>query len=244
MTDAQNSPEILNAVAITIDVTGTLIHCPDLAEVYSSVLERHGTLIPASRLETLIPTVWDEMECRVERGQDRFGEHEEGGPGWWNDYLRRICEYQELEHPGPFAAAELFDRFAHADVWEIYPDVLPALDRMAAMGLRLAVLSNWDRRLPLLLDRLGLSGRFEAIIFSGEVGFEQPNPAIFNAALEALGLRPSSVVHIGDRVIDDVEGAAAAGIRALLLDRADNEGDVADLVAAAERLRRVEPMLS
>ena len=236
--------ETLNAVAVTIDVTGTLIHCPRLAEIYSSVLERHGTRIPASRLEGLIPTVWDEMDCRVEGGLDRFGEHEGGASGWWNDYLQRICDYQELAHPGPFAAAELFDRFAHADAWEIYPDVGPALDRMETMGLRLVALSNWDSRLPLLLDRLDLTGRFEAVIYSGAVGYEKPHASIFNAALEALGLRASSVVHIGDRAVDDVEGAEAVGMRALLLDRKDDDADVVDLMAAAERLRRVKPMLS
>jgi putative hydrolase of the HAD superfamily len=236
--------ETFNAVAVTIDVTGTLIHCPKLAEIYSSVLERHGTRIPASRLESLIPTVWEEMDCRVEGGLDRFGQHRDGASGWWSDYLQRICDYQELEHPGPFAAAELFDRFAHADAWEIYPDVVPALDQIKAMGLRLVALSNWDPRLPLLLDRLELTERFEAIVYSGEVGYEKPNAAIFNAALEQLNLRPSSVVHIGDRAVDDVEGAMAIGMRAMLLDRAGEEGDVADLVAAAKRLRRVGPMLS
>ncbi len=236
--------ETLNAVAVTLDITGTLIHCPRLAEIYSSVLARHGTQIPASKLETLIPTVWEEMDCRVEGGVDRFGAHREGASGWWYDYLQRICDLSELEHPGPFAAAELFDRFAHADSWEIYPDVEPALERMEAMGLRLAALSNWDTRLPLLLDRLGLAERFESIIYSGEVGYEKPHAAIFDAALEALGLRASAVVHIGDRAIDDVEGAVTVGLRALLLDRTKDEGDVVDLIAATERLRPVEPMLS
>ncbi len=236
--------ETLNAVAVTIDITGTLIHCPALAEIYSSVLERHGARIPASRLETLVPTVWEEMDCRVEGGLDRFGEHKEGASGWWNDFLQRICDLSALEHPGPFAAAELFDRFAHAEAWEVYPDVAPALDRMKEMGLRLAALSNWDSRLPKLLDRLELSERFETIVYSGAVGYEKPHAKIFNAALEALGLPASSVVHIGDRAVDDVEGAVAVGMRALLLDRRQGEGDVADLVAAARRLRRVEPMLS
>ncbi len=236
--------EPLNVVAVTLDVTGTLIHSPRLAEIYSQVLERHGTLIPTSVLEDLIPTVWNELDCRVERGVDRFGEHPEGATGWWSDYLQRVCDYRGLPHPGPFAAAELYDRFSQADAWEIFPDVLEALDRLAADGFRLLALSNWDPRLPTILDRLELSDHFEAVVFSAEVGFEKPHEKIFRTALDRLGLGPGSVVHVGDRALDDVEGANAVGMHALLIDRRRGGGDIDDLRALPRRLRRIEAMLS
>lgn len=239
-----SDPNTLNVVAVTLDVTGTLIHSPRLAEIYSAVLERHGTRIPASVLEDLIPTVWNELDCRVEGCVDRFGEHPGGSVGWWNDYLQRICDYRDLPHPGPFAAAELYDRFGRADAWEIYPDAIPALDELAAAGFRLAALSNWDPRLPLVLARLDLARRFEAIIYSAEVGFEKPHERIFREALEVLDLKAGSVAHIGDRAIDDVEGATAVGMHALLVDRKRSEGDIDDLRALPARLRLVEPMLS
>lgn len=236
--------ETLDAAAVTLDVTGTLIHSPRLAEIYSAVLARHGADIPATELEHLIPTVWGELDCRVEGGVDRFGEHPGGAVGWWDDYLQRICDYQDLPHPGPFAAAELYDRFGHADAWEIYPDVEPALAELERGGFRLAALSNWDPRLPTLLERLGLARRFESIVYSAEIGYEKPHEAIFQAALAALDLPAASVVHIGDRAIDDVEGAGAVGMRALLLDRKGTGAGVGDLGEAVGRLRRIGPMLS
>jgi putative hydrolase of the HAD superfamily len=239
-----NDPQTLNVVVVSLDVTGTLIHSPRLAEIYSAVLERHGTLIPASVLEDLIPTVWNELDCRVEGGVDRFGAHPDGATGWWNDYLQRICDYRELPHPGPFAAAELYDRFGQADAWEVYPDVLPALDELARAGFRLIALSNWDPRLPLVLERLDLARHFEAIVYSAEVGFEKPQEAIFRQALEAVDLRAGSVVHVGDRKIDDVEGATAVGMHALLVDRKGSDGDLVDLHDLPACLRLVEPMLS
>ena len=239
-----SDPQTLNVVAVSLDITGTLIHSPRLAEIYSAVLERHGTMIPATVLEDLIPTVWNEMDCRVEGCVDRFGEHPEGVTGWWNDYLQRICDYRDLPHPGPFAAAELYDRFGQADAWEIYPDVLPALDELAEAGFRLLALSNWDPRLPIVLERLDLARRFEAIVYSADVGFEKPHERIFRQALEVIGLRPGSVVHVGDRQIDDVEGATAVDMHALLVDRKDGEGDIDDLRDLPARLRLVEPMLS
>ena len=223
-------------VAVSLDVTGTLIHSPRLAELYSEVLARHRTEIPPERLHSLIPTVWQELSCRIEGDRDRFGDHPDGAHGWWNDFLQRICDYEELPHPGPFAASELYDRFARADAWEIYEDVLPALEELAARGFRMILTSNWDRRLPDLLERLDLLRRFEGLVFSAEVGFEKPHRAMFHALLESLDLGATEVVHVGDRKLDDVEGAEAVGIAALLLDRRRGQGDLNDLRQLPERL--------
>jgi putative hydrolase of the HAD superfamily len=219
----------LEVVAVSLDVTGTLIHSPRLAELYSEVLERHGVSIPAERLRELIPLVWQELSCRVEGGRDRFGLHPDGERGWWSDYLGRVCEYEAVAHPGPFAAAELYERFARADAWAIYDDVEATLAELGRRGFRLMLTSNWDRRLPRLLERLGLLARFEELIYSAEVGFEKPHRAVFEALLAALDLAPSEVVHVGDRRLDDVEGPAALGIPGMHLDRRRGRGDLAGL---------------
>ena len=215
--------------AISLDVTGTLIHSPRLYELYSEVLARHGTGISPDRLRELIPTVWQEMSCRVEGDLDRFSAHPDGVRGWWNDYLQRICDYESLPHPGPVAAVELFERFARADAWEIYADVVPALEQLTSAGYRLGLASNWDSRLPLLLERLDLLDEFEALVYSAEVGYEKPHQALFHSVLEVMELAPEEVAHVGDRRLDDVEGAEAVGMRAFLLDRRAGEGDLDDL---------------
>lgn len=236
--------ETLNVGAVSIDVTGTMIHSPRLAEIYSSVLARHGADISAERLRELIPTVWQEFSCRVSEGRDRFADHPQGDRGWWEDYMDRICDLGEVENPGPFAAAELYDRFAQADAWTVYDDVLPALAGLAEAGFRLIVTSNWDPRLPSILDRLDLARWFEAIVYSGAVGFEKPHQQIFRVMLEELRLPPGAVVHVGDRRLDDVEGPQAVGIPALLLDRRKGGGDLSDLRDLLGRLRLVESVLS
>ncbi len=232
-------PDDLAAVtAVSFDVTGTLIHSPRLAELYSEVLRRHGTDISARRLVELIPTVWKELDCRVDGDRDRFGAHPEGARGWWDDYLQRVCDYESVDHPGPFAAAELYERFARADAWEIYDDVLPTLDRLSAEGLRLVLTSNWDERLPRLLERLDLMPRFEGLVYSAEVGYEKPHHIVFESLLARLDLPPEAVLHVGDRLLDDVEGPSALGIPALLLDRRgrapDRPARGSDLTTLAE----------
>lgn len=216
--------------AVTFDVTHTLIHPPRAAAIYAEVLARHGTAASESQLRHLIPLVWQEMACRATLGRDRFASHPGGARGFWRRFLDRLAEHLGLEPPSPFAAAELWERFLRPDSWEIYADVRPALGELRRRGLRLGVVSNWDERLPQLLERLELRAYFETVVYSAEVGAEKPHPRIFQTALDRLAVGPEAALHVGDSRRDDLEGAQGVGLRALLLDRR-GAGDVVDLAA-------------
>lgn len=222
--------------AVSFDVTHTLIHAPRRGEIYAGVLERHGVHIAPGEAERLIPIVWQEFACGVPSGADRFAMHPEGARGWWRRFLGRLCELAEVPPPSPFAAAELFDRFAHAAAWEIYPDVLPCFTELRAQGLSLAVISNWDERLPTLLERLGLLPFFDVVMISSAVGREKPDARIFHEALRRFGIAPASLLHVGDSRRDDLEGALACGIAALLLERRGTAGGIASLAEIAARI--------
>ena len=92
-----------------------------------------------------------------------------------------------------------------------------ALGRLRAAGLRLGVVSNSDGRVEQALQEAGLRDYFDVVIDSSLVGIEKPDPRIFLAALEALGVRPDEVLYVGDLYEVDVVGARAAGIEAVLL---------------------------
>lgn len=215
--------------AVTFDLTGTLIHTPRLGAIYSEVLGRYGVVVAPARAARLVGEVWRELGCAEHPAHDRFAAHPQGARGWWARLLERLCERLEVAPPGPFAAAELFARFAQPDAWETYPEVDAVLGELRRDGLRLAVVSNWDERLPGLIERLGLARHFAAVVYSQEIGAEKPDRRIFAAALERLGLPPARVLHVGDRRRQDLEGARAVGMRALLLDRHRGGGDLADL---------------
>jgi REG-2-like HAD superfamily hydrolase len=214
----------VRAAAITFDVTGTLLHSPRLAAIYAEVLARHGITASADELATLVPRVWQELACRVEMGEDRFRSHPEGARGWWARFLARIGEYLGAPAPSPFAAAELYARFAHAEAWEVYPEVPAILAELRRRGHALAVIANWDDRLPRLLAELDLARLFDAVVYSAEVGVEKPHPRIFRRALGELGVDAGAAIHVGDRLREDVEGAVAVGMEALLLVRRPGAG--------------------
>jgi putative hydrolase of the HAD superfamily len=114
---------------------------------------------------------------------------------------------------------ELYARFAVPDAWRVFEDVVPTLDALAARGLKLAVISNWDERLRPLLAQLKLAGYFEVIVVSREVGAAKPARAIFQYAIRKLGLPSEDILHVGDSHSMDVLGARTAGLCALWLVR-------------------------
>jgi putative hydrolase of the HAD superfamily len=225
--------------AVTFDVTGTLIHCPRMPEIYAEVLGRHGASVSAEEVAHHFPIVWKELDCLVPSGVDRFSQHPEGARGWWCRLLERLCELLEAPAPSKFAAAELFNRFARAEAWDVFPEAPEVLAALGARGCRLGVVANWDSRLPGLLEDLGLLDSFDSVVFSSALGIAKPNPEVFVHVMEELAVDPSAAAHIGDSRIEDIEGAIAAGMTGLHLDRdsrrEDAVADLREVVAILER---------
>lgn len=224
--------------AVTLDANHTLFEAADLGGEYARVLARHGVAISAADAGAAIAAAWSEFSAAADPARDRFAAHEGGGRGFWRRFVVRVCALAGASPPSPFAAAELYERFAGAAPHRVFADVEPALAALRAGGVRLAVVSNWDARLPRLVGELGLAEFFDAVVASEQVGREKPRPEIFAAALERLALPPAAVVHVGDRQLEDVEGARAAGLHALRLDRAGG-GDLASLAELPGRLASI-----
>lgn len=100
-----------------------------------------------------------------------------------------------------------------------FDEVPGALRALSAQGLRLVVVSNWDRSLHEVLAATGLSRQVHGIVTSAEVGAAKPAPAIFARALSVAGVPASAALHVGDRLDEDVAGARGAGIEPVLLVR-------------------------
>lgn len=212
--------------AVLLDVGGTLIECrPSPPEVYAQVLSRWGAPVAAAQVAPVFRRVWTEMTQVHPTGLDRYHLLKGGEWAWWGQFLREVLA--ALDHPAPAepVLAELFAAFAEPSLWHVFGEVREVLARLREQGLRLAVVSNWDSRLPELLDRLELSSFFEEVLVSALEGIEKPAPEIFHRAAARLGVAPSSCLHVGDSPLDDYRGASSAGMRAVLVDRAGNFAD-------------------
>jgi HAD superfamily hydrolase (TIGR01509 family) len=113
--------------------------------------------------------------------------------------------------------------------WDVYDDVLPVLKALREKGVRVAMLSNVGFDLSPTLARTGVGELLDGVVMSYAVGAVKPDPAIFQNALDALGLPASEVLMVGDAWQDDA-GAAALGVRTLILPRTDDPSHGLELV--------------
>jgi putative hydrolase of the HAD superfamily len=214
---------------VTFDVGGTLIRpWPSVGHVYAEVAVRHGLRVEAATLDRQFAVAWRRLRA-FNHGREE-----------WAALVDESFEGCVPEPPSATFFPEIYERFGEAAAWHIFDDVLPALNTLAAHGLNLGIISNWDDRLGPLLERLGLIKYFQAVIISCDVGFTKPSPVIFEHAAKKLGVAPELMLHVGDSSAADVEGARNAGYSALLLDRSQ-PGDNAGRIASLRELEQVFP---
>ena len=118
---------------------------------------------------------------------------------------------------------ELWETFAEGKCWRLADGVVDTLKVLLSRGYRLAVLSNNDSRLRLVLRDLGLSGLFEELFISSEIGFEKPSKKIFQEVERVLGTTSKDMCHLGDSYSRDVQGALSAGWRSVLYSEKEHE---------------------
>jgi len=102
---------------------------------------------------------------------------------------------------------ELYTTFATKQYWRVFDDVVPFINILKERKLRLAVLSNYDERLPLILRDLNLINYFDFILASGMIGHEKPSKEFFILAEQLANVKKDEILHIGDDVKKDFEGA-------------------------------------
>lgn len=120
-----------------------------------------------------------------------------------------------------------------------FPDAAPALAALRERGLQLVCVSNWDISLDEVLARCGVRETLDGVVSSAVAGARKPDAAIFARALELADCRPGEALHVGDTPEEDIEGARAAGIRPLLVDRTGG-GDIASLEQIVDLLEGPE----
>lgn len=214
--------------AITFDAGGTMIYCdPSPGAIYAHHLSRLGRPVQAEEVGPVFRDAWAEMQRRTVPGRDRYNSVPGGELGWWGAFVREVL--RRLDHDAPWEPLleDLYAAFCDINVWKVFPETVGTLEALAGNGLRLAVISNWDRRLPDILRSLDLYDRFETITVSSLEGVEKPSSEIFRRTVERMGVAAPETVHIGDSPLEDYTGAEQAGCRAALIDRHDLFADEA-----------------
>jgi putative hydrolase of the HAD superfamily len=212
---SRKRPELL-----LFDASGTLI---DLAEpveqVYARYFDAHGWVVDPSALRPAFVRAFGDV------GLPEFstsGNGETAEREWWRKVVARTAESVGVDvSRGHFESCfdGLYRHYAAGDAWRVFPEVLPVLREAGNLGFRLAVVSNFDRRLHQVLDELDLTRYFDLVLTSADVGSRKPSPVLIFEAMRRLGARPETTSIVGDSEREDGGAAKAAGVPAFILNR-------------------------
>jgi putative hydrolase of the HAD superfamily len=198
--------------AVLFDALGTLVELDPPWPLLQSALAPHGIEI-------------DEEQAReamlAEMAYYR-AHHMEGHDDASLADLRTRCANVLQEHlPADrrLPTADLTEALLLAIRFRPYPDAAPALGRLRHLGIRSAIVSNWDVSLRRTLGEIGLAGLVDEIVVSAEAGVAKPAPGIFELALRRLRCPAGKALFVGDSPETDIAGAQGAGLRAVLVDR-------------------------
>jgi len=206
--------------AVLFDVDFTLCRPgPELsAERYARIAARHGITLEASRYDNAREAAVLNLKRHPELLHDE---------SIWHRFTEQI--FVGMGGPESIAsecATEIEEGWGVSENFELFEDVLPVLDELRRAELRIAVVSNGIRDLHAFVAHHRLD--VDAIVDSRSHGRVKPHPTIFQAALAALAVAAEDAVMVGDSLEEDIEGARALGMRAILIDREERHPEVDD----------------
>ncbi len=207
--------------AIFFDAVGTLFRLTNtVGDHYAYVGREVGLDLDARSLERAFHAAWKQMPPRSAID----GPRENDDKRWWRELVDLVLDQvttslSELDRDNFFEIA--YEHFAEAGVWELYPEVPGILEQLQPR-FQLAVVSNFDGRLRLILQHLDISKFFPNVFVSSELGADKPDPEIYRRALRLMKLKPNEALHVGNDPKRDWEAASAAGLSIFRLERPRN----------------------
>ncbi len=217
------SPE--SPEAVFFDAAGTLIRLKEpVGSTYATHARAFGLQEPFSRelcqrMDGSFRRVFSRHEPLLFHEPDlsQIGRLERD---WWRRVVKETFQgIAEISDFGGFFDS-LYHLYSTSEAWALEPGCSEVLEELQRRSVRVAVVSNFDSRLPGLLEILGIAHLLSEVVFSSGAGFAKPDPGIFRLALKRLSLRPGDCCHVGDDPEDDWRGAMGAGIRPVLYDPA------------------------
>ncbi len=116
-------------------------------------------------------------------------------------------------------ARAIYDQWSVNHHFEMYDDVAPTLTRLSEQGLIVGAISNSHRSLDAFCEHFALRALITVSVSSAQHGYMKPHRSIFDSALAKAGVGAAEAMMVGDSLKHDIEGALAAGMRAVLLRR-------------------------
>lgn len=195
---------------VFFDAGGTLLEPrPAVGEVYARTGRKYGLDVDPEGVVAAFRAAF--MGKKLDgRPQDR---------AWWREVVDHTFEpFGQATDPDALFD-DLYDHFTHPSSWRLFSGAREVVSTLQDRGYRTGLLSNWDDRLPELLEGLGLLESFTPRVISYRVGVEKPHRRIYETALAEAGVAPEEALMVGDDWEADIVGARALGMRAVYVER-------------------------
>ncbi len=223
--------------AALFDVAGTLLLLREPVGVcYARIARSHGVTLPAARLDEAFARVFAAAPANVHPGQPMWKsarlERE-----WWRARLRetfRAADQSVCFNNFNTFYDEVWAHYASPAAWRVADGAREALSKLAASGVLLGALSNFDQRLRPLLTAFELHACFDAVTTPADAGAAKPDRAIFDVCLKRLNTPAPRALYIGNQAAGDIEAARAAGLHAIAVEQIQSLAALPDEVARIE----------
>jgi putative hydrolase of the HAD superfamily len=200
---------------VLFDAAGTLLLFREsVGEIYRSFALEFGVDLPATRIAEAFGRVLSSADRMVFPDHPPIQRRTLERQWWWRQVRSTFRAADSTARFTDFDAyfERLWNHYAAGQAWRLAPGAREALDALRGRGLPMAVVSNFDHRLPIILQDLEIFHYFENVTIPSETGVAKPDRRIFDSALEGLGEPGHRAIYVGDRAIEDVAGARRAGL--------------------------------
>lgn len=191
--------------AVLFDWGDTLFASPDASRVIVDAARERGVRMTHEEARALWDEIWAAGKTPEELAKGRDLSLDLHRQAW-------TSLFERADRIAPGLAPVLYERVMSQDRWVPYADTEPTLRALRERGVRIGVVSNVPRDLRPIFEAKRLRELVDAFTHSYEVGAEKPDPRIFRAACERLGVAPDEALMVGDHAIAD-GGAVEAGLR-------------------------------
>ena len=197
---------------VLFDAVGTLIYPdPPVADAYHAAAQQFGSRLAveeiSQRFAAALAASHNSGLPTSERNERRR----------WQHIVKQVID--DVVNSQDELFERLWQHFAQPQHWRPYADVAETVHELLRRGYRFGIASNFDSRLLRIVSGHPALSACESVFVSSEVGYAKPDPRFFRAIEGKLGVEPGQIALVGDDEVADVQGAMAAGWRAIRLDR-------------------------
>jgi putative hydrolase of the HAD superfamily len=198
--------------AILFDAAETLFTTRgSVGEIYGRVARQFGCTAPFHEIQSAF--------ARQFQHSGPLSTKEE--KAWWRDVVFRVFSDVGMVRDFNRFFEKVYDQFRDSRAWILFPETREVLIELRNRSVKLGVISNFDSRVYGVMRELDILHYFSSVTISSEVGYAKPDPEIFATAARSLKVTPERILLVGDSLQDDVLAARRAGMKSILIDRAN-----------------------